>query len=322
MTEFRELPATPRTDLYGERFLELGLQKLEREGLWLLLSIHHYGWRAHRDLAAFLLSDQPLDGLRDDRQVHLGEHRAMAALEELFLLLDQIWRVIGAIESHRTGGGFLAGYQKYGDDLKDAFERLQALTEEEWRRLFSLPTPDELPKVLFERGVVDLNDLRNAREMVDDQIKTARKNMKEVSRLFDRVNITAGFQTRSVRDINNAYRHGTRVVHEDCAPEAIPWRTANPENGAGMLAGVDEVQANAREETVNVLLEGPDDQGHARLASQPRSQEWADNLVRSMQNLSVLLHKLVVSFLLGEASGGPVVGSLLLDWKRLLAEEH
>jgi hypothetical protein len=246
----------------------------------------------------------------------------MAALEELFLLLDQIWRVIGGIESHRAGDGFLAGYQKYGGDTKKEFDRLQALTEGEWLRLFSLPTPDELPEALFERGAVDLKDLRDAREIVDDQIKTARKNMEEVSLLFDRIDIAAGFETRSVRDINNDYRHGTRIVYEDCAPEEIPWRAANPEEGAGMLVGIDEVQTNAREETVNVLLEGPDEEGHARLAALPCDREWADDLVRSMEHLSVLLHKLVVSFLTSEAIGGPVLGSLLLDWKRLQVEER
>jgi hypothetical protein len=107
-----ELPPTPRTQLYGEPFLELGMQKFEREGFWLLLSIHHYGWRAHRDMAAFLLSEQQLDDLGDDLRVHHVEHRAMAALEELFLLLDQIWRVISGIQSHRAGNGCLVGYRR------------------------------------------------------------------------------------------------------------------------------------------------------------------------------------------------------------------
>jgi hypothetical protein len=175
--------------------------------------------------------------------------------------------------------------------------------------------------VLFEHGVVDLKDLQDAREMVDDQIATAMRNMQEVGRLFARVDDAAGTQAKSVRDINNAYRHGTQVVYEDCAPEEIPWRPANPEEGAGMLVGVDEVQENARAEIVNVLLEGPDEEGHARLASQPRGREWADDLIRSMQHLSVLLNKLVVSFLIGEASGGPVVGTLLLDWDQLDAQQ-
>jgi hypothetical protein len=70
-----------------------------------------------------------------------------------------------------------------------------------------------------------------------------------------------------------------------------------------------------------VLLEAPDQEGHARLASHPRGREWADDLISSMQHLGVLLHKLVVSFLIGEASGGPVIGSLLLDWEQLDAQQ-
>jgi hypothetical protein len=99
--ELPQLPATPRTEFYGERFLELALQRFEREGPWLFLSIHHHGWRAHRDMAALLLSDAELDGLSDDLRVHHAEHRAMAVLEELFVLLDQIWRVIAGIKSRR-----------------------------------------------------------------------------------------------------------------------------------------------------------------------------------------------------------------------------
>jgi hypothetical protein len=312
-----ELPSTIPTQLYAREFLELGSQKFEREGLWLLLSIHHYGWRAHRDMAAFLLSGHQLDGLGDDERVHQAEHRAMAALEELFLLLDQIWRVVGGIQSHRTVDGFLVGYRKHGDTIKAEFERLQALAEDEWRQLFSLPAPDQLPQVLFERGVVDLRDLQDALKLVDDQIATAMRNMQEAGRLFARVDDAAGAQARSVRDINNAYRHGTQVVYEDCAPEEIGWRAANPEEGAGMLIGVGEVQEHSRDETVNVLLEGPDAEGHARFASHPRSRGWADDVIRSMEHLSVLLNKLVVSFLLGEASGGPIVGTLLLNWAEL-----
>ncbi len=310
-----ELAATRRTELYGEQFLQLGLEKFEREGLWLLLSIHHYGWRAHRDIAALLLGDDDLAGLDIDLHAHHAEHRAMAALEELFLLLDQVWRVISGIQSHRAGNGFLAGYRRFGRDAKEEFEKLQALTEDEWRALFGLPAPEDLPEMLFERCVVDLGELQTARELVNDQIATAIRNMQEVGRLFTRVEDAAGMQAKSVRDVNNAYRHGTQVVYEDCAPEEIPWRAANPEHGEGMLIGVDEARQDARAQIVNILLEGPDEEGHARLASHPRGHEWAEDMIRSMQHLSVLLHKLVVSFLLGEVSGGPIVGTLLLNWE-------
>jgi hypothetical protein len=59
-------------------------------------------------MAALLLSDAELDGLSDDLRVHHAEHRAMAVLEERFVVFDQISRVIAGIKSHRAGEGFLA----------------------------------------------------------------------------------------------------------------------------------------------------------------------------------------------------------------------
>jgi hypothetical protein len=59
-----ELPPTPRTSFYSPLVLERGLEKFEREGLWLLLSLHHYGWRARADMAAYRAGDGFLRGYR------------------------------------------------------------------------------------------------------------------------------------------------------------------------------------------------------------------------------------------------------------------
>lgn len=57
MPPLPELPPTPQTKLYSPEVLAAGLEKFEREGFWLLLSLQHYGWRAHADLAALLVGD-------------------------------------------------------------------------------------------------------------------------------------------------------------------------------------------------------------------------------------------------------------------------
>jgi hypothetical protein len=250
MPPLPELPATPRTTFFSAQMLELGLNRFEREGLWLLLSLHHYGWRAHADMAALLVSDADPLALGE----HHFEHRAMAGLEELFLLLDQVWRVLSGIRAHRAANGFLTGYRRYGRDVAVEFEALQQMTEEDWRDVFGIPTDDELPAVLAERGAAE--DIEIARELRNDVLATAVRNMQEIGVFFVRTDVVAGMRGRSLRDINNAYRHGTQVVYEDTSPEEIPWRAANPEEADGMLVGVDEVDALARRETVNVLLEG------------------------------------------------------------------
>jgi len=297
--------------------LERGLAKFAREGLWLLLSLHHYGWRGHADMAAFLV------GAADPLEFgeHHLEHRAMAALEELFLLLDQLWRTISGIRSHRAGNGFLAGYRRYGANVAAEFDALRAMTEEEWRVIFGMPTDEELPTILAERGALD--DLELARELRDDVLATTLRNMEEIGVFFVRTDPVEGAVGRSLRDSNNAYRHGTQVVYEDTSPEEIPWRAANPEEEQGMLVAAAEVDELARRETVSVLLEGPDEEGHARFASMPRSAEVNASLVEAMRNMSILLWRIVTSFIVAELQGGPILSSMApFTWEELDERYH
>jgi hypothetical protein len=316
--ELPELPATPRTQLYNAAVLRRGMQRFEREGLWLLLSLQHYGYRAHADMAALLVGDAEAQALGDDFGEHHREHRAMAGLEELFLAVDQLWRLISGINSHREGNGFLAGYRRRGDNIADEVAGLQALTENDWREILGIPPDDELDDELQRRGVDDQNDLAHAHELAADVLATCVRNMQEIGVFFVRADPVAGLAGRSLRDINNAYRHGTQVVYEDCSPEEIPWRAANPQEAQGMLVAANEVDEAARAEIVNVLLEGPDEEGHARFASMPRNQETNDSLVESMRHLSVLTFRIVSAFLVAELQGGYVISALdPLDWDAL-----
>jgi hypothetical protein len=312
MPNLPQLPATPRTGFYAGQVLELGLQRFEREGLWLLLSLHHYGWRAHADMAAYLVGEaDPLE-----LGEHHFEHRAMAGLEELFLLLDQIWRTIAGIRSHRDGNRFLAGYRRYGRDVATEFDALREMNEEDWRVIFGMPTDEELPALLEDWGASE--DLEQARELRDDVLATTVRNMEEISVFFVRTDPIEGQEGRSLRDINNAYRHGTQIVYEDTSPEEIPWRAANPEQAQGMLVAAEDVDELARNEIVNVLLEGPDDEGHARFASMPRSAEVNESLIVSIRHLSILLWRLVTSFIVAELQGGPVLSAMApFTWEEL-----
>ncbi len=142
--------------------------------------------------------------------------------------------------------------------------------------------------------------------------------MEEISVFFVRTEPVEGQQGRSLRDVNNAYRHGTQVVYEDTSPEEIPWRAANAEEAEGMLVAAGEVNELARHETVNVLLEGPNEEGHARFASMPRSAEVIASLVESMRHLSILLWRVVTSFLVAEIQGGPVLSAMApFTWEEL-----
>jgi hypothetical protein len=192
------------------------------------------------------------------------------------------------------------------------------LNEEDWREIFGIPPDDELDDELRERGVDDPQDLANAHGLAADLLATCVRNMEEIGVFFVRADPVAGLAGRSLRDINNAYRHGTQVVYEDCSPDEIPWRAANPQEAQGMLVAAHDVDEAARAEIVNVLLEGPDEEGHARFASMPRNRETNDSLVESMRHLSVLMFRIVSSFLVAELQGGYVISGLdPLDWDAL-----
>jgi hypothetical protein len=307
-----ELESTPRTTLYPPHVLDVGVEKIGREGFWLVLSIHHYGWRAHADMAGLLLAE--LDPL--DLGEHHREHRAMAATEELFLLLDQLWRLVNGIMAHRAGGDFLTGYRKYSRDVSLEFEALRGLMEDDWREIFGLPTDDELEPILAGRGVA--SDLDAAREVLADMLRTTVTNMHEITVFFVRADPVFGATGKSLRDLNNTYRHGTQVVYEDASPAEIPWRAANPTEAEGMLVAANEVDALARKETVNVLLEGPDDEGHARFASVPRSTEVNASLIESMHHLSILLWRVATAYIVKEILGGPILSAMApFTWEEL-----
>ena len=195
------------------------------------------------------------------------------------------------------------------------------MTEEEWRVIFGMPTDEELPTILAERGALD--DLELARELRDDVLATTLRNMEEIGVFFVRTDPVEGAVGRSLRDSNNAYRHGTQVVYEDTSPEEIPWRAANPEEEQGMLVAAAEVDELARRETVSVLLEGPDEEGHARFASMPRSAEVNASLVEAMRNMSILLWRIVTSFIVAELQGGPILSSMApFTWEELDERYH
>jgi len=84
-----------------------------------------------------------------------------------------------------------------------------------------------------------------------------------------------------------------------------------------MLIAADAIGDLARQ-TVNVLLEGPDGDGHARVASVPRSADATASLIASTRHLSTLLWRIVISFILAELAGGPTLSSMVpVTWEEL-----
>lgn len=309
---------TPKTEIYSSEFLEKALEVMEPQAVWLLLSIDHYGWRAHADLAHSLIGSGPPEPGPDDMAQHHFEHRVMGAVEELFLLFDQVWRLVDAIRSHRSGSRFLESYCSHGGNLARKIELLGRMDEDEWAELLRTPTDEEIrDQGAWSPGLADDGDWWV--EYKSEVLRLCVVNMGEITAFFDRPQSPIeGFVETSFRDTNNAYRHGTRILYEDCSPADSGWISANPEHAVGLLLPAKDAVAAGRGRVVNVLQALPDADGRAQLAAVPIETEWCDSLIAGMGHLSVLLQRLARSFLLAEALGTRPLSSIAdLEWTPL-----
>jgi hypothetical protein len=285
-----ELPPTARSEYWNPTFLDHALDAFSPQALWLLLSLERYGWRAHADLAHGLLTNRP-SGASPPIDHHYFQHRVMAAVEELFLLLDQFWRTVAGIRAHRRGREFLAAYCLHEGSIHRQFENLLALSGDDWSGVFKTPTDTEI--IAACRG--DEDGAASWIASADETRRLLPTNIEEVCALFERPREVIGGPTDvSLRDANKRYRHGSRMVYENCSPTESHWIAANPGSGAGLLTPRHDLDSASRAETVNVLMEPPD-RGRATFAAISTDKEWCDSLVESMGHLSVTLWRCVFS---------------------------
>jgi hypothetical protein len=278
------------------------LDALESQAVWLLLSLDHYGWRAHVDMAHLLVGDAAAEPV-DDVNSHNLEHRVMGAVEELFLLLDQLWRTVKGISAHRSGGRFLEGYCARGRDLAAEIEELKTLDTDGWADLLRLPTEQEVSE-RFGPPNGTSEDAAWLAEYRAEVLRLCVVNIEEISAFFERpASPMPGFDRTGLRDTNNAYRHGSRILYEDCSPTASGWVVGNPDAPEGVLLSKADAEAAGRDLVVNVLQALPDEAGRAHLAAVPMTSQWGVSLIDGMANLSVLLRRLVRSFVFAEALG-------------------
>ena len=132
---------TPATALYPADGIAEALERISSQGLWFLLSLDHYGWRAEHDAIVYLLAR-----LKDGADDHATEHSALIALGQVFAQVDKLWRLIYGIRAHRAGGEFTNetdGYLAGGYKLHKKIESLASLSPEEWRDLLRKELLDE-----------------------------------------------------------------------------------------------------------------------------------------------------------------------------------
>lgn len=298
-------------------FIERALPIFGRNGLWLLISIIHHGWRAHPDMAYMLVGSRPSDDA-SDAVWHAFEHRSLAALEEVFLLVDQLYRLIHAVRAHLDGSDFLQAYCDHVPNLYEAYQELARLDAAEWAVVVPLPERRALVKCLEDMHADD--------EVAADVLGLAlelhglcAKNMSEIAVFFERVPSPIGGITNcSLRDLNNDYRHGTRILYGDCDPAPLGDIVTNPIEKAGMLLPADEAGPDAWHETVDILIKAPDEGGRAHTVKTRFSAQWCESLVLATAHLGVLMRRLAAGFLRAQVDSQPGCAALApFEWAPL-----
>jgi len=294
---------------FPANFVEQALPIFGRNALWLLIAIIHHGWRAHVDAVQLLVGERPSEGAPDEAW-HAFEHRSLAALEEIFMLVDQLYRLVRGVRAHRGGKEFLDAYCEHVPSLRDAYEELKGLCTDDWASIVPIPDRGAVVKWLEKMKVPDTV----AAEILETALglhELCVKNMSEIAVFFERVpSPIPGITNCSLRDMNNEYRHGTRVLYGDCDPAPTEGISTNPVEKAGVLLPADQVGPAACEETVDVLIKPPGDDGRAQTAKARFSVEWCESFVRAAANLGVLMRRLAAGFLRTEVDGQPSCAAL------------
>lgn len=290
-------------------FLERTLQVFDRNSLWLVLCILTYGWRAHADMAYMLVHERPTTDT-PDKEWLLFQHRALAGLEEVFLAVDQLYRLIHAIQARLDGGDFIQSYTADVRSLHQAYSDLVTLSADDWAKLLPLPEPGALVKCLGDRRIAE-DVAAEMLELAPTLHRLCMTNMNEISVFFERADSPIPDKVNySLRDMNNKYRHGTCILYRDCDPMEMADIPTNPAKKSAMLLPLDEIGPDLPAEMVDILVEPPRATCRAHTVKAWYTTEWCESLVQAAASLGILSRRLATAFLDSQVNGSPSCAAL------------
>lgn len=284
------LELTPATTLYPAPAIATALERISDQGLWLLLSLDQYGWRAEYDAIRVILDAPAPTGSR------YADHAPLYAIGHLFALTDKLWRLIYGMTAHRAGREFLNeedGYLAKGYKFHKKLERLQLIDENEWRTLLSIPSADEIRTHLETAGATD-DDVQVRQNFAIELPGLLVANMRELNQWVAQEQTIAGpkDETDSLRAIDGQYRHGAPALYHDCSPTDADW------------VAVDErTAADHHGDTIGVVMGPPDASGAALINHVKYDAEMTEGLKGASATLAGLVVRLVRAQLLYLAPG-------------------
>lgn len=286
-----DLKVTAATALYPAEAVAEALERISSQGLWLLLSLDTYGWRAEYDTIRVILGGAPADG-----GGQYTKHAPLLALGLLFALTDKLWRVVYGMRAHRAGREFLNvedGYLTSGYKFHLKLAELQEITEGEWASLLSIPSEDAIRSHLTAPGVSD-GEIAARLDFALTLPRLLATNMLELNQYVgDEETITGPRDTtHSLRALDGQHRHGAPVVYHECSPTDSGWTAVDARSAD-----------DHRDDTVGVVMLPPDEDGAALINLVKYDEEMTAGLRNASATVAALVRRLVRAHLLYLASG-------------------
>lgn len=236
---------------FEQEFREALVDRFGPDGAWLILSIINYGWRAYYDLGcAVAAGPPPTDDDPPSLAVDFGVVRHLQIQGLLYAAVEQFATLVGAARAHvrsvDEGAPVVDFFTEYSKSL-NLNAGLKALLALEREALYELLGVSELEEFLARSAkdwpgdgdgpptpVVSIGGSDWPRSVMDDEVlSTIRRqtigmvdemftNLTELQRLIDPPDAVPGVDKtpQSLRELDNSFRHGLRVLFNSAAPSA------------------------------------------------------------------------------------------------------
>lgn len=223
-------------------------ERLGEDGAWLLLSLAWYGWRVHFDLAtALVAADHPKVGT-DGRPSPIGPEfdivRDLQVQAHLFAVAEQYSTLLRAarvrVEEERD---FFTSYMDAPSQFADLIEEVSDLSENTVHAIVGDPhgvPPSrsqaeldpalvhtrEVNGLLIPESVIEDNAHRSLVDTADEVVRLIRANADELDQLtaVPVLQVEDSPEPRPLREIDNAFRHGLRLMFHQCVPTERNFR--------------------------------------------------------------------------------------------------
>jgi hypothetical protein len=225
------------------------------DGAWLALSILHYGWRAWYDQAVVIPvtrtwhDGDPLGGRDDEYQIV----RDLQVQGLMYAAAEQLATLVDAAYAHTEGRSF---FQTYVENVfvGKRIDRISKLTRDDLCRVLGVPTDHnllisqiramvatpsddhsidlaQLPVAILDNGLyvparaVDDGVVEELGNNVIRMVEGIHRNIGELRPLVDRPSVSGdfGIEAQSLRETDNSFRHGLRLLFRAAVPNERPF---------------------------------------------------------------------------------------------------